>query len=271
MNEQFSIKDKVTVITGAGGVLGGSIAKSFVQAGAKVVAIDIRQEQLDVRIKELTDLGGESIGIIGNVLDIESLKNVADEVVRKWGRIDILLNIAGGNTPGGTLAPDQAFFDMPVSEWEKVTNLNMNGTVYPSMVFGEVMSRQKKGCIINVSSMAAYSAITRVPGYSAAKTAVSNFTQWMATEMALKYGDGIRVNAIAPGFFIGDQNRAVLINPDGSLTERSKKVLAKTPMGRFGDITELNGAVQFLCSEAAAFITGVVLPIDGGFSAFSGV
>lgn len=271
MNEQFSIKGKVAVVTGAGGVLGGSIAKSFIEAGAKIVALDIRQEQLDVRIKELTANGGEAIGIVGNVLDIESLKKVAEQIVDKWGRIDILLNIAGGNTPGGTLAPDQSFFDMPVAEWEKVTNLNMNGTVYPSMVFGEVMARQKEGCIINVSSMAAYSAITRVPGYSAAKTAVSNFTQWLATEMALKYGDKIRVNAIAPGFFIGDQNRAVLINPDGSLTDRSKKVLAKTPMGRFGDITELNGAVQFLCSDAASFITGVVLPIDGGFSAYSGV
>lgn len=271
MNEMFSIAGKVAVISGAGGVLGGSIAKSFVQAGAKVVAIDIRHEQLDARVQELTALGGEAIGIIGNVLDMESLEKVAKEIVAKWGRIDILLNIAGGNTPKGTLAPDQEFFDMPVAEWEKVTNLNLNGTVYPSMVFGEVMARQKSGCIINVSSMAAYSAITRVPGYSAAKTAVSNFTQWLATEMAMKYGDGIRVNAIAPGFFIGDQNRAVLINPDGSLTDRSKKVLAKTPMNRFGDITELNGAVQFLCSDAASFITGVVLPIDGGFSAFSGV
>lgn len=271
MNEQFSIEGKVAIITGAGGVLGGSIAKSFIQAGAKVVALDIRQEQLDIRIKELTAEGGEAIGIVGNVLDINSLEEVSKQIIAKWGRIDILLNIAGGNTPKGTLAPDQAFFDMPITEWEKVTNLNMNGTVYPSMVFGKVMAEQKSGCIINVSSMAAYSAITRVPGYSAAKTAVSNFTQWLATEMALKYGDGIRVNAIAPGFFIGDQNRAVLINPDGSLTDRSKKVLAKTPMGRFGDITELNGAVQFLCSSAASFITGVVFPIDGGFSAFSGV
>lgn len=271
MNEQFSIKGKIAVITGAGGVLGGSIAKSFVQAGAKVVALDIRQEQLDARIKELTSEGGEAIGIIGNVLDIESLEKVAEEVVKKWGRIDILLNIAGGNMPGATLTPEQNFYDMKISDWEKVTSLNMNGTVFPSMVFGKVMAEQKSGCIINVSSMAAYSAITRVPGYSAAKTAVSNFTQWLATEMALKYGDGVRVNAIAPGFFIGDQNRAVLINPDGSLTDRSKKVLAKTPMGRFGDIIELNGAVQFLCSNAASFITGVVLPIDGGFSAFSGV
>ena len=271
MNEQFSIAGKVAIITGAGGVLGGSIAKSFIEAGAKVVALDIRQEPLDARIKELTSEGGEAIGIIDNVLDIESLQKVAEQVVEKWGKIDILLNIAGGNTPGATLAPDQEFFDIPIPEWEKVINLNLNGTVYPSIVFGKVMAKQGFGSIINVSSMTAYSAITRVPGYSAAKTAVSNFTQWLATEMALKYGEGIRVNAIAPGFFIGDQNRNVLINPDGSLTERSQKVLAKTPMKRFGDIAELNGAVQFLCSEAAGFITGVVLPVDGGFSAFSGV
>ena len=267
----FSIKDKVAVITGAGGVLGGSIAKSFVTAGAKVVAMDIRQENLDVRVKELQEFGGEVMGVVGNVLEMESLENVSSEILKKWDSIDILLNIAGGNLPGATLAPDQDYFDMEISDWEKVTSLNLNGTVFPSMVFGKVMAGQKKGCIINVSSMAAYSAITRVPGYSVAKTGISNYTQWLATEMALKYGDGIRVNAIAPGFFIGDQNRAVLINPDGSLTDRSKKVLAKTPMGRFGDITELNGAVQFLCSDAASFITGVVLPVDGGFSAFSGV
>ena len=271
MNELFSIAGKVAVITGAGGVLGGNIAQHFVQQGAKVVAIDIRQEQLDNRVAELKQYGEDAIGIIGNVLDINSLEKVAEEIVAKWGQIDILLNIAGGNMPGATLEPDQNFYDMDISCWEKVTNLNMNGTVYPSMIFGKVMAKQKKGCIINVSSMAAYSAITRVPGYSAAKTAVANFTQWLASEMALKYGDGIRVNAIAPGFFIGDQNRRVLINPDGSLTDRSKKVLAKTPMNRFGDIKELNGAVQFLCSEAASFVTGAMLPIDGGFSAFSGV
>lgn len=271
MNEQFSIRDKVAVITGAGGVLGGSIAKSFLQAGARVVALDIRQEQLDTRLADLRTTSSEVIGFVCNVLDIKSLQEVSSKIIQKWGKIDILLNIAGGNTPGGTLATDQDFFDMPTNEWEKVTNLNLNGTVYPSMVFGKVMAQQRLGGIINISSMAAYSAITRVPGYSAAKTAVSNFTQWLAAEMALKYGDKIRVNAIAPGFFIGDQNRAVLINPDGSLTERSQKVLAKTPMKRFGDITELNGAIEFLCSPAASFITGVVLPVDGGFSAFSGV
>ena len=271
MNESFSIKDKVAIITGAGGVLGGSIARSFIQEGAKVVAIDIRKEQLDIQIKELCATGGEAIGVVGNVLDMDSLEKVAKEVIGKWGRIDILINIAGGNMPGATLTPDQSVFDMNISDWDKVVNLNLNGTVLPSLVFGKIMAQQKKGSIINISSMAAYSAITRVPGYSAAKTAVSNFTQWMAMEMAMKYGDGVRVNAVAPGFFIGDQNRAVLINPDGSLTERSKKVLAKTPMNRFGDISELNGAVQFLCSEAASFITGTIIPVDGGFSSFSGV
>jgi NAD(P)-dependent dehydrogenase (short-subunit alcohol dehydrogenase family) len=267
----FSIKDKVAIITGAGGVLGGSIAKSFIEAGAKVVATDIRQEPLDKIVDELKKLGGDAIGVVGNVLDIESLEKVAEEVVQKWGRIDILLNIAGGNLPGATLREDQTFFDMAISDWDKVTSLNINGTVFPSLVFGKVMAKQGSGNIINVSSMAVYSAITRVPGYSLAKAGITNFTQWLASEVALKYGDNIRVNAIAPGFFIGDQNRNVLINPDGSLTERSIKVIAKTPMKRFGDINELNGAVQFLCSDAASFITGVVLPIDGGFSAFSGV
>lgn len=271
MNEIFSIVDKVAVISGAGGVLGGSIARSFIKAGAKVVAIDIRQEKLDILVNELIDLGGEAIGIVGNVLDIANLEYVADTVIKKWDRIDILLNIAGGNLSTATLNPDQCFFDMSIEGWEKVTDLNMNGTVYPCFVFGKIMAKQGRGCIINISSMATYSAITRVVGYSAAKSAVANFTQWLASDLALKFGDGIRVNAIAPGFFIGDQNRAVLINPDGSLTDRSIKVIAKTPMKRFGNIEELNGAIQFLCSDAASFITGALLPIDGGFSAFSGV
>ena len=271
MNEMFSIEGKVAVITGACGVLGGSIARSFIQSGAKIVAIGTKQEKLDKTLAEFRELGGDVIGYVGNVLDIPNLEEIAQSVVEKWGRIDILLNIAGGNLPGATLTPDQSFFDMNIKDWNKVTDLNMNGTVYPSYVFGKVMANQKEGSIINISSMAALQAITRVPGYSAAKAAVGNFTQWLAMEMAMKFGDKVRVNAIAPGFFIGDQNRAVLINPDGSLTERSIKVIAKTPMNRFGDISELNGAVQFLCSEAASFITGVVLPVDGGFSSFSGV
>ena len=271
MNNLFSIKGKVAVITGAGGVLGGSIAKHFAAEGAKVVALDIRQEELDARVAELRQMGGEVIGLIGNVLDLAMLEKVAADIVSQWGKIDILLNIAGGNLPGATLEPAQPIFDMKIEDWEKVTNLNLNGTVFPCLVFGKIMAKQKSGTIVNISSMAAYSAITRIPGYSVAKTGIANFTQWLAVEMALKFGDKVRVNAIAPGFFIGDQNRAVLINPDGSLTERSQKVLAKTPMRRFGDITELNGTVQFLCSDAASFVTGTVIPVDGGFSSFSGV
>ncbi|MDL2223226.1 SDR family oxidoreductase [Bacteroidales bacterium OttesenSCG-928-M11] len=271
MNNKFCIKDRVTVITGAGGVLGGSIAKSFAQEGAKIVVLDIRQEQLETRIGEIKQAGGQAIGFVCDVLNMNSLEETAKKIEEKWGGIDILINCAGGNIPGATLTEQQTVFDMKIEDWEKVVNLNQNGTVYPCLAFGKLMAKQKKGSIINISSMATYSALTRVPGYSVAKTGINIFTKWLATEMAQKYGEGVRVNAIAPGFFIGDQNRSVLINPDGSLTERSKKVIAKTPMGRFGDIKELNGCVQFLCSDAASFITGAIIPIDGGFSSFSGV
>ncbi|MGC9341523.1 MAG: SDR family oxidoreductase [Bacteroidales bacterium] len=266
----FSIKDKVAIVTGGGGVLGSSIAKSFAEEGAKVVLLDIREDKLSEKIAELGSFG-ELTGLECNVLDKKSLENVCKSITHKWGCIDILLNIAGGNLPGATLLEDQSIFGMNIEDFDKVTNLNLKGTVLPSMVFGKEMAKKGSGSIINISSMATYSAITRVPGYSAAKSAVNSFTQWMATEMAQKFGDKIRVNAIAPGFFIGDQNRAVLLNPDGSYTERSNKVIAKTPMGRFGDINELNGIAQFLCSDAASFITGAVIPVDGGFSAFSGV
>lgn len=271
MNEIFSIKDKVAVITGASGVLGGSLAKSFIKAGAKVVALGRSQEKLDACVQEWTDLGGDAFAVEANVMDIGSLEAASEKITEKYGRIDILLNIAGGNIPAATLSPDQSFFDMDMKGWDEVTDLNINGTVYPSFVFGKAMAAQGSGSIVNISSMAAYSAITRVAGYSAAKSAITNFTQWLASDIALKFGDKIRVNAVAPGFFIGDQNRAILLNPDGSLTDRSKKVMAKTPMQRFGEVEELNGAVQFLCSEAASFITGALLPVDGGFSAFSGV
>ncbi|KAA8482892.1 NAD(P)-dependent dehydrogenase (short-subunit alcohol dehydrogenase family) [Arcticibacter tournemirensis] len=270
-NSLFDISGKVAVITGAGGVLGGSIALSLMKAGVKVVATDIRQENLDARVAELKQIHQDVIGVVSNVLDLDSLKELAGIVKEKFGRIDILVNCAGGNVPGATLREDQNVFDMKIEDWEKVTNLNTNGTVYPCLAFGEVMAAQGAGSIINISSMATYSAITRVPGYSVSKSGINIFTQWLATEMALKFGEKVRVNALAPGFFIGDQNRAVLINPDGSYTERSVKVLARTPMKRFGDISELNGAIQFLCSDAASFITGVILPVDGGFTAFSGV
>ncbi len=266
----INLKGKVAVVTGGGGVLGGSISRSLVENGVKVAILDIRQEQLDNRVKELSPLG-EVIGLQCNVLDIASLEAAREKLLETWGSVDILVNAAGGNLPGATLREDQTVFDMKVEDFNRVTDLNMNGTVYPCLVFGKAMAEGGSGSIINVSSMATYSAITRVPGYSVAKSGVSIFTQWLAMEMALKFSEKIRVNALAPGFFIGDQNRAVLLNPDGSLTERSRKVLARTPMKRFGDIKELNGLVHFLCSEHASFITGAIIPVDGGFSSFSGV
>ena len=271
MNEMFSVKGKVAVITGAAGALGGSLARHFASQGADVVALVHRPEQVEPTVTALRELGGDPCGFACNVMDTAAVRRIADEVLEKWGRVDILINVAGGNVAGANVMPDQNFWDMKLEDWIKVLDLNLNGTVYPCHVFTEVFAKQGYGCILNISSMAAYDALTRVAGYGAAKEGVSNFTRWLAQEMAIKYGEKIRVNALAPGFFIGKQNRAALLNPDGSLTERSVKVLAKTPMRRFGDLTELNGAAQFLCSDAASFVTGVVLPVDGGFSSFSGI
>ena len=271
MNNLFDIEGRVAVITGGSGVLGSNIAEGFLKAGAKVIIIGAHQERVDAAVCRLNQISSEVWGITCNVLDIDSLKSVKQAILDKWQKIDILVNAAGGNIPGGTLTVDQNIFDMKVEDLNKVVDLNLYGTVYPCLVFGEIMAEQGYGSIVNVSSMAAYESITRVPGYSMAKSAVENFTRWLAQEMAIKFCEKIRGNAIAPGFFIGNQNRAILINPDGSLTERSQKVIAKTPMKRFGDISELNGAVQFLCSDAASFITGATLAVDGGFSAFSGV
>ncbi len=271
MNEQFSIEGKVAVITGSAGVLGGSLARHFASQGADVVALVHRPEQVQPVLDTLKALGGKPCAYACNVMDKEAVNAIADQVVAAYGKIDILINVAGGNVPGATIMDDQNIWDMKLEDWEKVIDLNLNGTVYPCLVFTRIFASQGYGCILNISSMAAYDALSRVAGYGAAKEGVSNFTRWLAQDMAIKYGEKIRVNALAPGFFIGKQNRAALLKEDGSYTPRSIKVIAKTPMRRFGDINELNGAAQFLCSDAASFITGVVLPVDGGFSSFSGV
>ncbi len=271
MKNLFDIEGKVAIVTGGGGVLGGSISKHLVQNGCKVVVLDIREENVLNRVAELKQLGGDVLGFVSNVLDVNEMRSTRDKILAEWGRIDILINAAGGNLPGATLTEQQTVFDMKIEDFERVTSLNMNGTVYPCLVFGESMAQQGSGSIINISSMTTLSAISRVLGYSVAKSGIDIFTKWMAMELGTKFGEKVRVNAIAPGFFIGDQNRKILINEDGSYTERSKKVLARTIMNRFGDITELNGTVQFLCSDAASFITGTIIPVDGGFSAFSGV
>jgi NAD(P)-dependent dehydrogenase (short-subunit alcohol dehydrogenase family) len=267
----FGIKDKVAVVTGGSGTLGGSISKYLASNGVKVAVIGRTQENVDLRLQKIRKAGGEGMGLVVDVLDVEELKQAKNKILKKWGRVDILVNTAGGNLPGATLTEQQTVFDMKIKDFNKVTDLNLNGTVYPCLVFGEVMGEQKSGTIVNISSMATMSSITRVPGYSVAKSGVEIFTKWLAMEMATKFSEKVRVNAIAPGFFISTQNEKVLLNPDGSLTERSQKVIAKTPMGRFGDIAELNGTIHYLCSEASSFVTGTIVPVDGGFSSFSGV
>lgn len=267
----FSLQDKVVVITGGTGVLGGSAANYLAQNGAKIALIGRNQEKLNSACKDIEANGGVAHGFVANILDKTSVSKVKDEVLAAFGQIDVLLNVAGGNMPGATIPDDKTVFDMSLEDFNTVTELNLTGTVVPSMVFGEVMAKQKKGSIINYSSMASDRAITRVVGYSASKAGMENFTQWMAVELAKKFGDGLRVNAIAPGFFIGNQNRRLLTNEDGSYTQRGNTIITNTPMGRFGDADELNGAIHYLATDASKFVTGIVLPIDGGFSAFSGV
>lgn len=267
----YSVSGKVAVITGAAGVLGGSLARHFASQGAKIAALVHREEQVQPTVDSLTVFGAEAIAYPCNVLKEDELEKIADDIKEKWGQIDILINVAGGNMACATVNPDKHFHDMKMEDWNRVIDLNLNGTVVPCHTFCRIFAEQGFGCILNISSMSAYEPLSRVGGYGTAKTAVTNFTKWLAQEMASKYGEKIRVNALAPGFFIGNQNRALLLNEDGSFTERSTKIINRTPMGRFGDIDELNGAAQFLCSDAASFITGTLLPVDGGFSGFSGV
>ncbi len=271
LNQLFGLEGKVAVLTGGGGVLAAEIGRGMAQAGAIVILLDIREENAVKTAEEIKKSGGIAVGMASNVLDKANMEEVCANIVKEYGKVDILLNAAGGNQPGATIGPDQTIFDLELDALDKVTSLNFNGSVIPSLVFGKQMAEQGEGNIINISSMTAYQAITRVVGYSASKAAITNFTTWMATEMAKKFSDKIRVNAIAPGFFIGDQNRALLINEDGSLTPRSKDILHNTPMNRFGEAAELIGAVIYLVSPAASFVTGTVLPVDGGFSIFSGV
>ena len=267
----FDIAGRVIVVTGATGVLAGSAARYFASQGARVVFLGRDQAKLDQALKETKGLAGETLGFSCDVLDAAKLENVRDEVVAKFGRIDALINAAGGNQPGATITPEKTFLDLDMAAYRQVLGLNLDGTVVPSLVFAKTFAAQKRGNIINFSSMASTQAITRVIGYSNAKAAVDNFTKWLAVELANKFGGGLRVNAIAPGFFVADQNRRLLLNEDGSPTARGQTVLTKTPFKRFGEAPELHGTLHFLLSEASAFVTGTVIPVDGGFSCFSGV
>lgn len=266
----FEIQDKVIVITGATGSLGGALALSLAKAKAQLVILGRNQELLDELASKLNTLTVVKTYTV-NVMDRMDLIRVREEMKSHFDRIDVLINAVGGNLPGAVIPDDKSIFDLSETDFDQVVDLNLKGTLLPSIVFGEVMSQKGKGSIINYSSMAVDRVITRVLGYSASKAAMENFTRWMAVEMALKFGDGIRVNAIAPGFFIGKQNRDLLLNKDGSLTARGEKIIRNTPMQRFGEAEELNGPIHFLCSDSASFVTGIVLPVDGGFGVFSGV
>ncbi len=271
IDEIYNLEGRTAIITGGGGVIAGAIGLGLAKAGVNVVLAGRRKENTMANAEKIKEAGGEARIAVMDALDREMIAETCRFVLSHYDSIDILINAAGGNVPGATIAPGESVFNMNMDDFEKVSDLNYKAAVLPTLEVGKIMAKQQKGCIINISSMAAMRAITRVIGYSAAKAAVANFTQWMAMEMAMKCSGQIRVNAIAPGFFIGDQNRALLTNPDGTPTERGSKVIANTPMGRFGEADELVGAVMFLASDAASFVTGIILPVDGGFSFYSGV
>lgn len=271
MDELFSLSGKTAVITGGSGILCGAIAKGMAERGAKVGILGRTPDKVQAMVAEIEAAGGEALPLVADVLDTAALQAACDLVLAKWGKIDILVNGAGGNIPGAAIPPAENFFMHPFQNLQKVFALNFDGTVLPTMIFGKPMADAKSGSIINISSMTAQQAVTRVPGYSTAKAAVDCFTRWLAVEVALKFGDGIRVNAIAPGFFITDQNRRLLTNEDGSFTDRGASVIRNTPTQRFGEPEELVGTAIWLSSAASKFVTGTVIPVDGGFSAWSGV
>ncbi len=265
------LKGKVAVITGGNGVLGGAIAMGLAGQGVKVAILGRNPDTVSARVQEIIKAGGEAMAATADVLNREELTSAKENIFNNFGKINILVNAAGGNMPGAVITPDQSFFDLNMEHLGKVGELNFLGTVLPTLIFAPDMVESNKGSIINISSLAAGRALTRVMGYSAAKAAAENFTKWLAVEMANKYGDGIRVNAIAPGFFLGEQNRDLLLNKDGSLTSRGETIMAQTPMKRFGKAEELQGVANWLAGNSSSFVTGIVVPVDGGFSAFSGV
>jgi NAD(P)-dependent dehydrogenase (short-subunit alcohol dehydrogenase family) len=270
--ELFSLRGKVAVVTGGTGTLGGEIARGLARAGARVCVLGRRIDRGERVAKDIQVAGGEAVAVQADVLDVDSLQKAHDEVLARWQRLDILVNAAGGNVPGAIVETDAHLFALPPEAFREVFDLNVLGTLLPIQSFGRnLVENDSGGSIVNVSSMAASRPLTKAVGYSAAKAAVDNFTKWLAVEIARKYGEGVRVNAIAPGFFVGEQNRDLLLNEDGSLTERGRDIVEHTPYARFGEPEELVGTVIWLCSPAARFVNGVVIPVDGGFSAFAGV
>jgi NAD(P)-dependent dehydrogenase (short-subunit alcohol dehydrogenase family) len=268
----FHLEGKTAVVTGGGGVLCSYMAVALSQFGVKVAVLDMKQEAAQTVADQINSQGGRAMSIVCDVLDKTSLAKAAQVVEQSFGRLDLLINGAGGNQKAATTSPEQSFFDLPIEAIERVFNLNCIGTLLPCQVFGKMMATQKQGSILNISSMNSIRPLTRIPAYSAAKAAVSNFTQWLAVYLAQEYSPAIRVNALAPGFFLTEQNRFLLTDPaTGVLTMRGQKIIDHTPQHRFGQPEDLLGAMFFLLSPASAFVTGIVIPVDGGFSAYSGV
>jgi NAD(P)-dependent dehydrogenase (short-subunit alcohol dehydrogenase family) len=270
-DELFDLRGRVAVVTGGSGTLGSAMARGLAAAGVRVAILGRRLEAARTVAEQIDSTGGEAMAVAADVLDVAALARARDTVVERWRGIDILLNAAGGNLPQATLADGGSVFDLPLEAWRAAVDLNLWGTLLPIQVFGPTMAAARRGSIVNVSSMASQRVLTRVPAYSAAKAAVENLTRWLAVDLARKHGDGLRVNAVAPGFFIADQNRRMLTNEDGSLTPRGRRIVEHTPAGRFGNPEDLIGTVLWLCGSGSRFVNGAVIPVDGGFSAFSGV
>lgn len=268
---QFSLDNKVIIISGGTGVLGGSWASAIAKAGAKVVVLGRNQKKAEKKVTEIKKDGGEAIAVIADVLEEEQVINAKNTILSKLGQIDGLINAAGGNVPASVVAPDQDLFSVKVSDLKEAIDLNIYGTVIPTQIFAAEMAKNKKGVILNVSSVTGKKPLTRVMGYGMAKCAIESYTQWMAIEMAQRYGDGMRINAIAPGFFLTVQNKDLLLNEDGNYTDRSQKIVNNTPYGRLGVPEELNGTVIYLMSDASKFVTGETVMVDGGFNAYAGV
>ncbi|GHO85261.1 SDR family oxidoreductase [Dictyobacter formicarum] len=268
----FSIEGQTVVITGGGGVLGRVMAQALAEAGARVAVISLHEASAAKVVETIHQAGGEAIGLGCDVMDKTALEDAQREILSKFSSIDILINGAGGNQPGATTSPERSFFDLDTKAVSSVFDLNFSGTFQTCQIFGRNMVEQGHGCIVNIASMNALRPLTKIPAYSAAKSAIANFTQWLSVHMAQEYSDRIRVNAIAPGFFLTEQNRFLLTDKDtGAMTKRGQAILDHTPMGRFGVPEDLIGALLWLTSPASAFVTGTVIPVDGGFSAFSGV
>ena len=265
--------ERVAVVTGGYGVIGGAIASGLARAGAAVAILGRRRDAAEAKAKGIRDGGGDAFALIADVLDEAQVRSARDELLGARGHVDILVNAAGGNVARAR-SDDRPVFDVPLDAFDEVLRLNLHGSLVPALAFGEAMGRREgggSGSIVNISSMAARRVLSGVLGYSVAKAGIESVTSWLAVELSRRYGDRLRVNAVAPGFFVTEQNRAVLLKPDGSHTERARAIIAHTPMGRFGRPEEAVGAVQWLCSDAASFVTGAVIPVDGGFSVASGV